>query len=109
MPPGLNRASLGGVDPTAFEVLTWPELLGQRPFMIFLAGSSEFVGWALTFLSARLPTRGVLLPLIAIPVSYVPAVLAVLVLRVWGTDAERAAFKRRLTTWRVGGAGWSWP
>ena len=78
--------------------------LGQRPLIIFLAGS-VIVGWALTFLAAWLSTSSVLLPLIAIPVSYVPAVLAVLVLRVWGTDAERAAFKRRLTTWRV---GWRW-
>ena len=25
MPPELDRASLGDVDPTAFEVLTWPD------------------------------------------------------------------------------------
>ena len=44
-------------------------------------------------------------PLIAIPVSFVPAVMAWLVLRVAGTADERRAWRRRLTRVRV---GWRW-
>ena len=46
-----------------------------------------------------------MLPLVAIPVSYVPAVVAWIILRVAGSADERRSFRRRLTTVRV---GWRW-
>jgi membrane protease YdiL (CAAX protease family) len=76
----------------------------RQPLTAFLVGSVG-LGWALTILSAQLPTSSVLLPLVAIPVSYVPAILAVIVLRIGGTPDERRALRRRLTTFRV---GWIW-
>jgi uncharacterized protein len=79
-------------------------VLRQRPLTAFLAGSLV-VGWLVTLLSSLLPTSSVLLPLVAIPVSYTPAVLAVLVLRFAGSNEERRAFRSSLTTLRI---GWRW-
>ena len=76
----------------------------RHPAAFFLA-TAVGLGWFITFLSAQLPTSSVLLPLVAIPVSYVPAVVAWIILRVAGSTDERRAFRRRLTTVRV---GWRW-
>lgn len=73
----------------------------RDPLVVFLAGSVG-LGWALTLLSAQFKADPVLLPLIALPVSYVPALMAMIALRLGGDDAERRAFRRRLTTVRVG-------
>ena len=76
-------------------------LIRQRPLEVML-GASVLIGWIVTFVSSMLPSSAVLLPLIAIPVSYVPALLAFVVLRMAGSAEERAAFRRRVTTVRVG-------
>jgi len=60
------------------------------------------LGWLLTWVIAHLPSNPVILPLLAFPISYVPALTAVIVLRVAGSDEERRAFRERLTTLRVG-------
>jgi membrane protease YdiL (CAAX protease family) len=61
------------------------------------------LGWVLSLLGTRLPPN--LAPVVAIPVALVPAVLAVIVLRISGTAEERRALRRRLTTLRI---GWRW-
>ena len=76
----------------------------QHPLPTFFAATLGF-GWLLTIAAAALSSNPVLLPLIAIPVSFVPAVMAWLVLRVAGTADERLAWRRRLTRVRV---GWGW-
>lgn len=75
-----------------------------HPLPTFFAATLG-VGWLLTIAAAQLSSNPLLLPLIAIPVSFVPAVMAWLVLRVGGTTDERRAWRRRLTRVRV---GWSW-
>ena len=50
-------------------------LIRHRPLEVML-GASVLIGWIVTFVSSMLPSSAVLLPLIAIPVSYVPALLA---------------------------------
>ena len=76
----------------------------QHPVAIFLGGS-VVLGWVVTILAAQFASNPALLPIIAIPISYVPAVLALIALRVAGSSDERSAFRRRLTTFRV---GWAW-
>ena len=61
----------------------------SHPLATFFAGSLA-IGWAVTLASAQLASSPLLLPLIAIPVSYVPALMAWLVLRTSGTADERA-------------------
>ena len=63
------------------------------------------LGWILTIGVAQLSSNPAVLPLIAIPVSFVPALVAGLVLRVAGTTEERVAWRHRLTRVRV---GWRW-
>jgi membrane protease YdiL (CAAX protease family) len=75
-----------------------------RPAASFLA-TAVGLGWFITFLAANLPGSSALLPLVAIPVSYVPAVVAWIILRVAGSADERRSFRRRLTRVRV---GWRW-
>jgi uncharacterized protein len=79
-------------------------IIGQRPLTTFFVGSVA-VGWAVMGLAMQLPSSAALLPLIAIPVSYVPAAMAFIVLRIAGSAEERRALRRRLTTFRV---GWAW-
>src|SRR5262245_49136313 len=76
----------------------------RHPAATFLTAAVG-LGWFITFLSAQLPTSSVLLPLVAIPVSYVPAILAWVFLRIAGSPNERRALRRRITTVRV---GWRW-
>src|SRR5215472_7312385 len=73
----------------------------RHPLTIFF-GTSVGLGWLLTWVIAHLPSNPVILPLLAFPISYVPALTAVIVLRVAGSDEERRAFRERLTTLRVG-------
>ncbi len=78
--------------------------IARRPLLTFFIASLG-LGWLLTLASAQLASNPVLLPLIAIPVSYVPALIAWVVLRVSGTQEERDAWRHRLTRVRV---GWRW-
>jgi uncharacterized protein len=73
----------------------------QEPLATFL-GASVALGLLATWLLANIPSNPIILPLLALPISYIPALLAVLVLRRSGSAEERRAFRRRLTTWRVG-------
>jgi membrane protease YdiL (CAAX protease family) len=79
-------------------------LIARWPLATFLIGSIG-LGWILTVVSAQLASNPILLPLIAIPVSYVPALMAWVVLRTTGTPEERRAWRQRLTRVRV---GWRW-
>lgn len=76
----------------------------RYPLATFFVASVG-LGWLVTIGSAQLASNPAILPLIAIPVSYVPALMAWLVLRVAGTPEERHAWRRRLT--RLPG-GWRW-
>lgn len=78
--------------------------IARRPLATFFIASVG-LGWALTLLSAQLASNPILLPLVAIPVSYVPALMAWVVLRLTGTPDERRAWRQRLTMVRV---GWRW-
>jgi hypothetical protein len=72
-----------------------------HPLAVFLAASVA-LGSLATWLLARSETSPILLPLLALPISYIPALLAVLVLRRSGSSEDWRAFGQRLTTWRVG-------
>lgn len=74
------------------------------PLVVFLLGS-VVLGSLATGLVARIPASPQILPLVALPISYLPALLAMLLVR-RGNDVDgRRAFQRRLTTWRV---HWPW-
>ena len=75
-------------------------MIRRRHLWIFLGGSVA-LGSLATALLARIPTSPLILPLVALPISYIPAVLAVVLLRVDGDADERRAFRRRLTNWRI--------
>ena len=72
-----------------------------HPLAAFLAASVA-LGSLATWLLARSGASPILLPLLALPISYIPALLAVLVLRRSGSSEDWRAFRQRLTTWRVG-------
>ena len=78
--------------------------LKQHPLAAFLAGSVA-LGWLLTLGASLLPTSSVLLPIIAIPVSFAPALLAFLAVGNAGSTEERRAFRASVTTVRF---GWRW-
>ena len=67
---------------------------------LFLVGSI-LLGSLATWMLARVPTNPVVLPLIALPISYIPAALAVLMVRLGDDADERRAFRQRLRTWRL--------
>ena len=75
-------------------------LVKRYPVAVFF-GASVSIGWIVTIAAARLPGASALLPLVAIPVSYVPAAAALVVLRVAGSEDDKQALRRRLTTVRV--------
>ena len=75
-------------------------LVKRYPVAVFF-GASVSIGWIVTIAAARLPGGTAVLPLVAIPVSYVPAAAALVVLRVAGTEDDNRALRRRLTTVRV--------
>ena len=73
----------------------------RHQLAVFLVGT-VVLGSLATALLATIPTDPLILPLVAVPLSYIPAALAVLLLRL-GRDAdERVALRHRLTAWRVG-------
>jgi membrane protease YdiL (CAAX protease family) len=73
----------------------------RHPLSFFLAASVG-LGSLATWLLAAIPSNPTILPLLALPISYIPALLAVLMVRRSGNAEERQAFRKRLTTWRVG-------
>ena len=76
------------------------EFVRRHQLALFLVGS-VLLGSLITWMLARIPTNPLILPLIALPISYIPAALAILMLRL-GTDTdERRAFHQRLRTWRL--------
>ena len=76
----------------------------RHPLATFFVASVG-LGWLATLGAAQLSSNPAIVPLIAIAVSYVPALIAWLVLRIAGTTDERQAWRRRLTRVRV---GWHW-
>jgi membrane protease YdiL (CAAX protease family) len=77
--------------------------LRRHRVAVFLIGSVA-LGWLATLAVAGLPSGAALLPLLAIPVSYAPAAVAFLVLRIAGTPEERVALRARIRRVRAG-----WP
>jgi membrane protease YdiL (CAAX protease family) len=74
--------------------------LTQHAVAVSLAGAVG-IGWLVTFLAAQLPAGSALTPLLAIPVSFIPAILALILVRATGPDPDRG-LRRRLATVRVG-------
>jgi membrane protease YdiL (CAAX protease family) len=72
-----------------------------HPLAAFLAASVA-LGSLATWLLARSGTSPILLALLALPIGYIPALLAVLVLHRSGSSEDWRAFRQRLTRWRVG-------
>lgn len=72
-----------------------------HPLAAFLAASVA-LGSLATWLLTRSGSNPIILPLLALPISYIPALLAVLVLRRSGSSEDWRAFRQRLTRWRVG-------
>jgi membrane protease YdiL (CAAX protease family) len=79
-------------------------MIARHPLAVFFTASVG-LGWLVTIGAIQLASSPLLLPLIAIPVSFIPAVVAWLVLRIGGNAGERSAWRRRLTRVRV---GWRW-
>jgi membrane protease YdiL (CAAX protease family) len=72
----------------------------RHQLSVFLVGS-VVLGSLVTGALMRIPSSALILPLIALPISYIPAVLAVLLLRADENAGDRETFRRRLTTWRL--------
>lgn len=72
-----------------------------HPLAAFLAASVA-LGSLATWLLARSGSNPIILPLLALPISYIPALLAALVLHRNGSSEDWRAFRQRLATWRVG-------
>lgn len=72
----------------------------QHSLAAFLA-SSVGLGSLATWLLTGLPANPGLLPLLAIPISYLPAIFALLLVRLAGSPGEQRAFRQRLSHWRV--------
>ena len=80
------------------------KLLQQYQLPLFFTLSLG-LGWLLTLALRALPATPVLLPLLALPISYAPAGVAWLLVRTVGNQEEQRMFRQRLTHWRV---GWRW-
>ena len=76
-------------------------MIRRHQLAVFFVGSVA-LGSLITALLAVLPASPVMLPLIALPISYIPAVLAVLLVRLGGEADDHRAFRQRLTRWRIG-------
>ena len=76
----------------------------RHPLATFFVASVGF-GWLVTLGAVQVSSNPAILPLIAIAVSYIPALMAWIVLRIAGTTEERQAWRRRITRVRV---GWRW-
>ena len=72
--------------------------IGRHQLALFLVGTVA-LGSLATALLAIIPTTPMVLPLVALPISYVPAALAVWLVR--SDPDESRAFRRRLTRWRL--------
>jgi len=75
-------------------------MVHRYPLAVFLVGSVA-LGSLTTALLASIPATPAVLPLLALPISYIPAVLAVLMVRADADPDARSAFRRRLTVWRI--------
>jgi membrane protease YdiL (CAAX protease family) len=73
----------------------------QRYALIIFFTASVVFGWLATWMVATIPSSPALLPLLAFPVSYVPAFMSFLVLHLAGSPEEKSAFRQRLKLWRV--------
>jgi membrane protease YdiL (CAAX protease family) len=76
-------------------------MIKRHQLAAFLVGSVA-LGSLATALLAGISTNPLALALVALPISYIPAVLAVLLVRVGADAEERQGFRRRLTAWRIG-------
>ena len=76
-------------------------LIRRHALSAFFAGSVG-IGSLITAGARLLPKGEALMPLVAIPVSYVPAVLAVAINRASRRSQDRTAFRGRLTRFPVG-------
>ena len=73
----------------------------RHQLAVFLVGS-VVLGSLAAALLATIPRHPLILPLVALPISYIPTALAVLLLRL-GRDADELVdLRHRLTAWRVG-------
>ena len=72
-----------------------------HPLVAFLAASVT-LGSLATWLLARSASNPIIVLLLALPISYIPALLAVLVLHRRGSSEDWRVFRQRLATWRVG-------
>ena len=93
--PHARRVSDDGDGPVAVPLETKEPSMStvrsqieRHPLPTFFAATLGF-GWLLTIAAAALSSNPLVLPLIAIPISFVPAVMAWLVLRIAGTADER--------------------
>ena len=66
-------------------------MIRRRHLWIFLGGSVR-LGSLATAVLARIPTSPLVLPLVALPISYIPAVLAVVMLRADGGAVNAMRF-----------------
>jgi len=67
-----------------------------HPLAAFLVASVA-LGALATWFVAKIPSNSLILPLLALAISYVPALVAVLVLRLSGSSEGWHAFRERLT------------
>ena len=72
----------------------------ERRLALFLVGC-VLLGSLVTWVLTRIPTNPTTLALVALPISYIPAALAVLMVRLGGDPEEASAFRRRLSIWRL--------
>ena len=72
----------------------------RRQLAVFLVGSVALGSLATALLAGS--SHPLILPLVALAISFIPAGLALLLLRLGRDSEERAALQHRLTAWRLG-------
>lgn len=80
---------------------TLKETIERHQLAVFLVGTVA-LGSLATALLAGTATHPLILPLVALTISFIPAALAVLLVRLGRDSDERVALRHRLTVWRVG-------